>query len=170
MDATLNSRTHLHKSFFDFSSRFVRVSSFRKDQFDNKNCAKLQIGTKKLQNLTLIWNPLNRLLKTFLGKQLQYRETRASSHAVLKDEKDGNSFTFLEITFLWELLSTFKISVFCHVSTIFSDHETVNKRLKNYFNIVKLLNSVFTVHCKSGPHKNEIRKSSRKRYNHIMGI
>jgi hypothetical protein len=27
-----------------------------------------------------------------------------------------------------------------------------------------------TVHCKSGPHKNGIRKSSRKRYNHIMGI
>jgi hypothetical protein len=25
-------------------------------------------------------------------------------------------------------------------------------------------------HCKSGPCKNGIRKSSRKRYNHIMGI
>jgi hypothetical protein len=25
-------------------------------------------------------------------------------------------------------------------------------------------------HCKSGSHKNGIRKSSRKRYNHIMGI
>jgi hypothetical protein len=26
------------------------------------------------------------------------------------------------------------------------------------------------LHCKSGSHKNGIRKSSRKRYNHIMGI
>jgi hypothetical protein len=25
-------------------------------------------------------------------------------------------------------------------------------------------------HCKSGPHKNGIRKSSRKTYDHIMGI
>ncbi len=27
-----------------------------------------------------------------------------------------------------------------------------------------------SMHCKSGSHKNGIRKSSRKRYNHIMGI
>jgi hypothetical protein len=26
------------------------------------------------------------------------------------------------------------------------------------------------LHCKSGPHKNRIWKSNRKRYNHIMGI
>jgi hypothetical protein len=28
----------------------------------------------------------------------------------------------------------------------------------------------FQTHCKSGPHKNGIRKSSRKTYDHIMGI
>jgi len=28
----------------------------------------------------------------------------------------------------------------------------------------------YLLHCKSGSHKNGIRKSSRKIYNHIMGI
>jgi hypothetical protein len=46
----------------------------------------------------------------------------------------------------------------------------------NYKNVtLKLLTVWFlllglSMHCKSGPHKNGIRKSSRKTYDHIMGI
>jgi hypothetical protein len=43
--------------------------------------------------------------------------------------------------------------------------DSMLKLIRNYINPIGL-----TVHCKSGSHKNGIRKSSRKTYNLIMGI